>query len=48
MTDKEIKQNYTQICNLLASKELNPAFDLIEKVISAVGLGEYRDGIQQP
>ena len=43
MTDKDIKQNYTQICNLLASKELNPAFDLIERLISTVGFGEYRD-----
>ena len=43
MTDIDIKQNYTQICNLLASKELKPAFDLFEKLISSAGLGEYRD-----
>ena len=43
MTDNEIKKNYSQICNLLAARELKPAFDLLEKVISSDGLGEYRD-----
>jgi tetratricopeptide (TPR) repeat protein len=43
MTERDIKENYDQICNLLAAKELKPAFDLFEKLISAVGLGEYRD-----
>lgn len=43
MTDKDINENYTRICNLLATKELKPAFDLFEKLISSSGLGEYRD-----
>jgi len=45
MTDFEIKENYSQICNLLASRELKPAFDKFEKLISGVGLGEYRVNI---
>lgn len=43
MTDIDIKANYSQICNLLANRELKPAFDLFEKLISGSGLGEYRD-----
>lgn len=43
MTERELKENYSQICNLLAAKELKPAFDLFERLISSVGLGEYRD-----
>ncbi len=43
MTDKEINKNYANICNLLASKELKPAFDQFEKLISSAGLGEYLD-----
>jgi len=36
MTDFEIKENYSQICNLLASRELKPAFDKFEKLISGL------------
>jgi tetratricopeptide (TPR) repeat protein len=43
MTDKDIKDSYTTICNLLADRQLKPAFDLFEKLISTAGLGEYRD-----
>ena len=43
MTDKDIKENHNRICDLLAARELKPAFDLFEKLISNVGLGEYRD-----
>jgi tetratricopeptide (TPR) repeat protein len=43
MTDKEIKEYNDKICNLLAARELKPAFDSFEKLISSTGLGEYRD-----
>ena len=43
MTDKDINENFSQICNLLADRELKSAFDLFEMLISGSGLGEYRD-----
>lgn len=43
MTEKEIKGNYRQICNLLSERKLKPAFDLLEQLISGSGLGEFRD-----
>ncbi len=42
-TDKELKDFYGQICNLLSARKLKPAFDLLEHEISASGLGEFRD-----
>lgn len=43
MTDLEIKDNYSLICKLIADRELKPAFDLTLRLISGMGLGEYRD-----
>jgi len=43
ITEKEIKEKYIQICNLLSERKLKPAFDLLEKLISGSGLGELRD-----
>jgi tetratricopeptide (TPR) repeat protein len=43
MTEKEIKNNYEQICNLLSERKLKPAFDLLEQLITEAGLGELRD-----
>ena len=43
ITDKELKDNYQQICNQLSSRKLKPAFDLLEQFISGTGLGEFHD-----
>ena len=43
MTEIEIKENYKQICNLLSTRKLKPAFDHLEQIISGFGLGEFRD-----
>lgn len=43
MTEQEIKNRYTEICNNLAARRLKPAFDLLEKLISENGLGVYND-----
>ena len=43
MTEKEIKDKYNQICNLLSERKLKPAFDLLEQLISVTGLAELRD-----
>lgn len=43
MTEKEIKEKYQQICNLLSERKLKPAFDLLEQLISGSGLGEFQD-----
>ena len=43
ITEKEIKDKYKQICNLLSERKLKPAFDLLEQLISESGLGEFRD-----
>lgn len=43
ITDKELKENYRQICNQLSSRKLKPAFDLLEQFISGTGLGEFHD-----
>lgn len=42
-TEKELKENYGQICNLLSARKLKPAFDLLDHLISGSGLGEFRD-----
>jgi tetratricopeptide (TPR) repeat protein len=42
-SDKELKENYGQICNLLSARKLKPAFDLLEHLIAGSGLGEFRD-----
>ena len=43
ITEKEIKDNYKLICNLLSARKLKPAFDLLEQLISESGLGEFQD-----
>ncbi len=43
MTGKELKDKYTQICNLLSARKLKPAFDLLEKLISGTGLAELHE-----
>ena len=43
MTEKEIEEKYQQICNLLSEHKLKPAFNLLEQLILATGLGELRD-----
>src|SRR5665647_3422876 len=43
ITEKEIKEKYKQICNLLSERKLKPAFDLLDQLISESGLGEFRD-----
>lgn len=43
MTDLEIKDNYSLICKLIADRELKPAYDLTFRLISGMGMGEFRD-----
>jgi tetratricopeptide (TPR) repeat protein len=43
MNETEIKYSHNEICKLLADRKLKPAFDLLEKMISANGLGEFSD-----
>ena len=43
MTEKELKDKYTQICNLLSARKLKPAFDQLEKLISGTGLAELHE-----
>ncbi len=43
MTEKEIKEEYNQICNLLSVRKLKPAFDLLEHLITVTGLGELHE-----
>ena len=43
MTEKEIRAKYTEICNLLSGRKLKPAFDLLERLISGIGLGELME-----
>ncbi len=43
VNDKDIRAGHRQICNLLSARKLKPAFDLLEQLIAANGLGEYRD-----
>ncbi len=43
ITEKEIKDKYRQICNLLSERKLKPAFDLLEELVSESGLGEFHD-----
>ena len=43
ITEKELKEKYKQICNLLSERKLKPAFDLLELIISGSGHGEFRD-----
>src|SRR5665647_2859813 len=43
ITEKEIKEKYKQICNLLSERKLKPAFDLLDQLISESGLGEFQD-----
>jgi tetratricopeptide (TPR) repeat protein len=43
MTEKELKEKYRQICNLLSARKLKPAFDLLEELIAGTGLGEFRN-----
>ena len=43
MTEKEIKEKYIQVCNLLSERKLKPAFDNLDQFIAETGLGELRD-----
>ena len=43
MTEKELKDKYSQICNLLSGRKLKPAFDLLEQLISGTGLAELHE-----
>ena len=43
MTDKELKENYNQICNLLSGRKLKPAFDLLEPLIKSTAFAELLD-----
>jgi len=43
MTGKELKDKYTQICNLLSARKLKPAFDLLEQLITGTGLAELHE-----
>jgi tetratricopeptide (TPR) repeat protein len=43
MTDKELNNKYTDICNNLAERKLKPAFDRLEKIIAENGLGILYD-----
>jgi len=43
MNDQEITQKYNEICQLLASRKLKPAFDLLEQLITETGAGDFRD-----
>jgi len=43
MTEKELKEKHQQICNLLSTRKLKPAFDLLEQLISETGIGQYRE-----
>ena len=43
MTEKDLREKYNQICNLLSARKLKPAFDLLEQLISGTGLSELSD-----
>ena len=43
MNETEIKYSHSTICRLLSERKLKPAFDLLEKMITVNGLGEFLD-----
>ncbi|MCL6101194.1 MAG: hypothetical protein M1292_01705, partial [Bacteroidetes bacterium] len=43
MNEIEIKNSHRTICRLLSERKLKPAFDQLEKMITANGLGEFSD-----
>ena len=43
MNEIEIKNSYQTICRLLEERKLKPAFDLLDQMILASGLGEFSD-----
>ncbi len=43
MTDKELNNNFSVVCQNLAERKLKPAFDLLDKMIVDYGLERYRD-----
>ncbi len=43
MKEIDIKNSHDTICQLLSDRKLKPAFDLIENMIAANGLGEFSD-----
>ncbi len=43
MNEIEIKNSHRTICRLLSERKLKPAFDLLETMITANGLGEFSD-----
>jgi len=43
MNESEIKNSHNLICQLLSDRKLKPAFNLLEKMITVNGLGEFSD-----
>lgn len=43
MKEIDIKNSHDTICQLLSDRKLKPAFDLIEKMVTSNGLGEFSD-----
>jgi tetratricopeptide (TPR) repeat protein len=43
MNEIEIKSSYRTICRLLSERKLKPAYDLLEQMITANGMGEFGD-----
>jgi len=43
MTESQIKENSRLLINLLADRKLKPTFNLLEKLITDTGLGEFQD-----
>ena len=43
MKEQEIKNSHNAICRLLSDRKLKPSFDLLGKMITANGLGEFSD-----
>ncbi len=43
MNETEIKESHKKISRLLSERKLKPAFDLLDRMITANGLGEFSD-----
>lgn len=43
MKESDIRNSHKAICQLLSDRKLKPAFNLLDKLISANGLGEFSD-----
>lgn len=46
MIETEINKHHQDICQLLSDRKLKPAFDLLERMISSNGLGDYIDQLR--